>query len=86
VLIVLKNLGASTSWNPQGLSRLVMGLLFTVEDTKLQYSSAWVNRIWKFHFIQVAMLEISLKHVSPYTFVKFGKTVRNSHTTILTTN
>jgi hypothetical protein len=28
VPIVLKNLGTSTSWNPQGLSRLVMGLLY----------------------------------------------------------
>jgi hypothetical protein len=26
-----RNLGASTSWNPQGLSRPVMGLLFYVE-------------------------------------------------------
>jgi len=31
------------------------------------------------------MLEVRLKPVSQYTFVKFGKIIRNSHTTILTT-
>jgi hypothetical protein len=31
--IFLKDPGASTSWNPQGLSRPVMGFLFTEKNT-----------------------------------------------------
>jgi hypothetical protein len=30
-----RNLGASTSWNPQGLFRPVMGLLYLYELTKI---------------------------------------------------
>jgi hypothetical protein len=37
------NLGASTSWNPQGLSRPVMGLLFFTNSTKF---SMWTLHIY----------------------------------------
>jgi hypothetical protein len=37
-----RNLGASTSWNPKGLSRPVMGLLYLY----LTYSEAMVENIF----------------------------------------
>jgi hypothetical protein len=39
----LKNLGASTSWNPQGLSRPVMGLLY-LSPCILRLATSWTIR------------------------------------------
>jgi len=40
----LGNLGASTSWNPQGLSRPGMGLLYYQRRTQLQVSTTkWLS-------------------------------------------
>jgi hypothetical protein len=35
------NLGASTSWNPQGLSRPVMGLLYSLKKKRWQQANWW---------------------------------------------
>jgi hypothetical protein len=42
-----RNLGASTSWNPKGLSRHVMGLLYLYPNKKLHESVKAVTGDWK---------------------------------------
>ena len=41
------NLGASTSWNPQGLSRPVMGLLYLYMNIQLKMTTCLSIALWK---------------------------------------
>jgi len=70
------NLGASNSWNPQGLSRPVMGLLYLLSTAEVIYYQMrycamhfyhwWVKSNWSFH---ISYYVIYLEHVGRYTEV-----------------
>jgi hypothetical protein len=68
-----RNLGASTSWNPQGLSRRVMGLLY------LLYVQTFYP-LWVMCFLYDAILEPALLKVSMWTV--FLKTSVINHTDV----
>jgi hypothetical protein len=50
------NLGASTSWNPKGLSRPVMGLLYLLQQEKTRDISSEKPMNMKYKFKEVVKL------------------------------
>jgi len=58
------NLGASTSWNPQGLSRPVMGLLYLYLLTFTLPEMSLLTAIWRHLRVKISFIVIITTHRS----------------------